>query len=68
MSETRADYQVASEEIPPDGPKREEMSLLRRLRSLQPGAHLCIITIDGDGLLSLNILSSGKTEPLKKRQ
>ncbi len=67
MSEARAEY-LAGDVPPADGPKREEMSLIRRLRSLQPGAHLCIITIDSDGLLSLNILSSGKTEPLKKKQ
>lgn len=68
MSEGTALYTVERAEGLDDGPRGEEMRLIRRLRSLQPGAHLCIITIDSEGLLSVNILSSGKTEPLKKKQ
>lgn len=44
---------------------QEEMRLIRRLRGLHSGAHLCIIQRDGAGLIGFTLLESGKIERLR---
>ena len=45
-----------------DLPSLPELRLLRRLRTLQNGMHLCIIHVDVNGIASLSIIGNGKLE------
>lgn len=49
-----------------DGPSQPEMRLLRRLRTLHNGVHLCIIQIDASGVYSVSIVGSGKAEKVRR--
>jgi len=43
-----------------------EMRLIRRVRQLPAGANLVILSTDGDGVISLTVLDSGRVEKLRK--
>ena len=49
-----------------DDPSTPEMRVLRRIRSLQSGVHLCIIQIDSNGITSLSIIGNAKLEKVRK--
>ena len=49
-----------------DAPKPAEMRLLRRVRSLTNGAHLCIIVIDVNGICTIAFIGNGKIEKVRR--
>ena len=49
-----------------DLPSLPELRLLRRLRTLQNGMHLCIIHVDVNGIASLSIIGNGKLEKVRR--
>ena len=52
---------------PPDESVSEaEIRLIRRLRTLRSGIHLCIIHADGNGVFGLTLMDSGKLERLRR--
>lgn len=49
-----------------DAPKPAEMRLLRRVRSLTNGAHLCIIVVDVNGICNIAFIGNGKIERVRR--
>jgi len=49
-----------------DTPSIAEMRLLRRLRTLTSGAHLCIINVDTVGTFAISFIGNGKLEKIRR--
>jgi hypothetical protein len=69
MTDGTANYptsQPARSHLPDDSVSEPELKLLRRLRTLRSGVHLCIIHADGSGVFGLTLLDGGKLERLRR--